>query len=195
MDRSFRESATEDFPRLTDRGDHARIVHGEQFRRPERFGVAPERPLLLPTGREVVHAGPLHGGVDRLAVFRSFGEKLLRVGLLSEPAGGIGGAEHSAEVPEIVTDDVVFAVVEAFAVGEGVGQQADEGRIGRRFAAFFHRPAGRPEHGRIDLLQPCPIVGDFGVLPKRPLSLAVGVELVVLRFHLAVGLLVAEGIP
>ena len=58
------------FAGVGERGRHARIVGGEQLGRPERFGVAPVRARLFPTGREMGQAGPLPGGVDRPAVVR-----------------------------------------------------------------------------------------------------------------------------
>ena len=190
LDRAFDEPAAELLSdELAERG-HARIVAREQLGGPERFRVAPVRAVSFPTRREVRQAGPLPRGVDGLPVRCGFREQVLRVVRLAESSGGVGRAEHAAQVPQVVAHDVVLAVPEILAVG---GSRRAARR--RRAEEWCAGPAGStPPRGasRVDPRQELAVAGDLVVLPQGPDGLAVGVELARLRLEPSIGALAVQ---
>ncbi len=163
-------------------GSHARIVAVEQLRRPQGFGVAPVRAVSFPTRREVLETGLLPGGVDVFPVRVGFGPQLRGILVLSQRLGGVGRAEHAAQVPQIVAHDVVLALPQVFAIRRGRRQAHRQ-----RAPECCDAPAlSTPPPGIIcgyTRSRNSSVARDLIVLPQRPDGLAVRVELVRLRFE------------
>ena len=176
---------------LNQRG-HPRVVGREDLGGPEGLGVAPVGAGLLPARREVVQAGPSPGRVEVRPVELQFAQQLFGLVGFAQRAGSVGGAPQAAEVPDVVTHDVVFGVPEVFSVGRGDRQHTRKRRVGRCLAPGLHRPVHGPAHLWVDSLEPGPVAGDLVELPQCPDGLAVGVELVLLRLEAAVRPLMAE---
>src|ERR1035441_1576245 len=120
-DRALVKAAAMPLAHLSQQCADARIGPSEQLRRPEHLGIAPVCSHLFPAWREPGQTSLLPGGVNGAAVIITLLLEVPRVSLLAQLAGGIHDTQEPAQVPEVVADDMMLAVPEILAIGDGIG--------------------------------------------------------------------------
>ena len=116
-------------------------------------------------------------GINCNPVIFDLSEQFLPVVLLSQGSCRIRCTQHTPQIPQIVSDDMVFAVPETLTVSRSAGQHSDEGRVVHSPPTGLHGPSHGTQHAGVGPLQELPVAGDSGVLPQGPGNLPVGVEL------------------